>query len=81
MEATAQVATELAQSDAEIFSQLKSISAKSRDSIELRLKGGKAVAWGDAELTEEKATTLAALLTVSARHYDVSAPERPTTRQ
>lgn len=81
MKATAQVATELAQSDADIFRRVKSISAKSRDSIELNLKSGKTVAWGDAELTEQKARTLAALLTVSARHYDVSAPERPTTRE
>lgn len=81
MAATAQVATELAQSDADIFRRVKSISARSRDSIELTLKSGKTVAWGDAELTEQKARTLAALLTVSARHYDVSAPERPTTKE
>lgn len=81
VQAAAEVAADLAEVDPELLAQVKSISAKSKDSIELRLKGGKSVAWGDSEQTEQKARTLAALLSVSAGHYDVSAPERPTTRE
>ena len=79
--AGAMVASELASADPTLLERIKSISAKSQDSVELKLDGGKTVSWGGPEKTEQKAKTLLALLNVKASHYDVSAPERPTTRK
>lgn len=81
LEAAAQVADELASVDPEFFARVGSISAKSQDSIELTFDGNKTVVWGDSENTQQKVQTLDALLKVPARRYDVSAPERPTTRK
>lgn len=81
MEAAARVAADLADSAPELLSEVVKISAKSQDSITLSLRGNRTVTWGDSELTKQKAQTLGALLNVSARHYDVSAPERPTTKE
>ncbi len=81
VEAAAMVASELASADPTLLDRIKSISAKSQDSVELKLDGGKSVSWGGPEKTDQKVKTLLALLKVKATHYDVSAPERPTTRK
>lgn len=50
------------------------------DRIELQLPGDRKVMWGSADDSELKAEVLAALLSVEAQVYDVSAPNHPTTR-
>lgn len=56
------------------------VTAATPDSIVIELRGGAEVVWGSAEDSAEKATVIAALLTVSASVYDVSSPSHPTTR-
>lgn len=56
------------------------VTAETPDSIVIELRGGAEVVWGSAEESAEKATVIAALLTVSASVYDVSSPSHPTTR-
>lgn len=56
------------------------ISADTRDSIEVHLRGGRLVVWGSASQAQKKAEVLRVLLRqVTAQRYDVSAPEQPTT--
>jgi len=59
----------------------RSVSATSRDSVELTLESGAVVRWGDASESERKAEVLVALLRQPGRVYDVSAPGLPTIRQ
>ncbi|WP_034272834.1 cell division protein FtsQ/DivIB [Haloechinothrix halophila] len=54
------------------------VTAPSPVSVELRLRGGKVIQWGDAQQIERKSRVLAALLTRPGRVYDVSSPELPT---
>jgi len=52
------------------------------DEISLELRDGREVEWGSAERSEQKAEVLDQLLAaVDAKHYDVSVPGQPTTRQ
>ncbi|HMR49237.1 MAG TPA: FtsQ-type POTRA domain-containing protein [Arachnia sp.] len=50
------------------------------DRIELQLPEDRTVVWGSADDSELKSQVLAALLSVEAQVYDVSAPNHPTTR-
>lgn len=61
--------------------QLQSVSAASKDSIELDLTSGRTVVWGSAAKGERKLEVLRSLLRIDATRYDVSAPDQPTTRQ
>lgn len=54
------------------------VTAESPVSVELRLRGGKVIHWGDAEQIDRKSRVLAALLTRPGKVYDVSSPELPT---
>lgn len=76
-----------------ILSQLANASAKSRDTVELKLIDGRSVIWGNASDMELKAQVLEALLNaplptvpagkpapVPAKVFDVSAPRHPVTR-
>ncbi|WP_104111548.1 cell division protein FtsQ/DivIB [Arthrobacter sp. N199823] len=76
-----------------ILSQLANASAKSRDTVELKLTDGRSVIWGNASDMELKAQVLEALLNaplptvpagkpapVPAKVFDVSAPRHPVTR-
>jgi cell division protein FtsQ len=56
------------------------VNAASPDSIVIELRGGAEVVWGSAEKSDEKATVIAALLSISASVYDVSSPSHPTTK-
>jgi cell division protein FtsQ len=56
------------------------VNAASPDSIVIELRGGAEVVWGSAENSGEKATVIAALLSISASVYDVSSPSHPTTK-
>ncbi|MCF8529994.1 MAG: cell division protein FtsQ/DivIB [Candidatus Nanopelagicales bacterium] len=62
-----------------IAAKVVSISANSRDNVELLLKSGSTVRWGSSDEPLFKAQVLEALLTRRAEIYDVSAPEVPTT--
>jgi cell division protein FtsQ len=55
------------------------VVARTRDDVVLSLPGGATVQWGSAEESARKLEVLRALLRVGARHYDVSAPDLPTT--
>lgn len=77
--AVARVAADIADGDATLLRQTDTIRAETRDSIELDLSKDRTVVWGSAEQAEAKLSVLGPLLQISARSYDVSAPERPTT--
>ncbi|MCW5249309.1 MULTISPECIES: cell division protein FtsQ/DivIB [unclassified Streptomyces] len=64
-----------------VAQRTRKIRVRSYDDIALELDGGRTVAWGSAELGEEKARTLTALMkaTPKARHFDVSAPTAPAS--
>lgn len=77
--AAARVAADIAGSS--VAGDLQSITAETRDSIQLDLTEGRTVVWGSAEQSDAKLQVLVPLLEIDARSYDVSAPERPTTLQ
>jgi cell division protein FtsQ len=56
-----------------------SLSATTRDDVDLILRSGDEVRWGSADQAEMKAEVLRVLLKRKADMYDVSAPELPTT--
>jgi cell division protein FtsQ len=55
------------------------VTARSRDDVTLRLRGGTTVRWGSVEDSELKARVLTGLSAVNAKRIDVSAPLLPTT--
>lgn len=63
----------------DLRARLARLTASTRDDVELVLKSGATVVWGNAERSELKASVLTALLGRKAKRYDVSAPELPTT--
>lgn len=63
----------------DLRARLARLTASTRDDVELVLKSGATVVWGNADRSELKASVLTALLNRHARRYDVSAPELPTT--
>lgn len=63
----------------DLRSRVDRLRASTRDDVELVLKSGATVVWGNAERSELKASVLTALLGRHAKRYDVSAPELPTT--
>jgi len=64
----------------EVVAQVGRISAPTVAAITLTLTDGREVVWGTTDRTEEKALTLAALLTQPGRVYDVSSPDLPTVK-
>ena len=64
----------------EVAGQIGRVSAPSVASITLTLVDGRTVVWGTTDRTEEKAETLAALLTQPGSTYDVSSPDLPTVK-
>ncbi len=69
----------LASLPADLAPRVVSLSATTRDSVDLTLRSGDLVHWGSAEQAEAKAQVLRALMRRKADVYDVSAPEVPTT--
>ncbi|MCG2623855.1 cell division protein FtsQ/DivIB [Arthrobacter sp. I2-34] len=67
-----------------VLARLDHASANSVDSVQLQLKDGTSVLWGNAEQRELKAKVLEALLKadpeVPVQVFDVSTPTRPVTR-
>lgn len=64
----------------EVAAQVGRIAAPSVASITLTLTDGRTVIWGTNDRTDEKAETLAALLTQPGQTYDVSSPDLPTVK-
>lgn len=64
----------------ELLSQVARVQAKAVDRITLEMEEGELVVWGSAEQSALKADVLAALMSVDAKLYDVSAPSHPTTK-
>lgn len=60
--------------------RVETITAASRDSIQLKLSKGVTVIWGSSDDSELKAEVLTALMEQKAKVYDVSAPGTPATR-
>lgn len=60
---------------------VRSFEADAVDRISFTLSGKREVVWGSAEDSELKAEVLAALLSVDASVYDVSAPRNPITKK
>lgn len=69
----------LASLPAQLATATVSVSATSRDDVDLHLKSGVLVHWGSAEQAAAKSEVLLALMRHKADVYDVSAPELPTT--
>lgn len=69
----------LATLPADLARKVVSVSATTRDDIELTLRSGDVVRWGSADQPELKAEVLRALMQRKADVYDVAAPEVPTT--
>jgi len=80
LEAVTRVITYLRSKAHDLYAQITYVSAETQDSVRLRLTGKRTVVWGSAEHNEQKAVVLRPLLKVDAEHYDVSAPELPTTK-
>ncbi len=64
---------------ADLAPRVVTLSATTRDNVDLTLRSGALVHWGSAEQTDAKAQVLRALMRHKADVYDVSAPELPTT--
>lgn len=78
-EAVAAVVVEIGRRDAALRKEIESVTAGSKDSIELRLTGGRTVVWGSSADGRRKLEVLDPLLDIEATRYDVSAPDQPTT--
>lgn len=82
----AAIASVLATLPPDVLARMATASAKSPDSVELKLTNGKTVVWGNAADKELKAKVLAALLRKPddprnpVSIYDVSTPRHPFTR-
>jgi cell division protein FtsQ len=64
----------------ELMGEVRQISARSMDSIQLQLSGRRTVVWGSAAESDRKAEVVDVLLgTITASTYDVSVPDQPTT--
>ncbi len=69
----------LATLPADLAKRVVSASATTRDDVDLTLRSGDLVRWGNADHAAFKAEVLRALMRRKADLYDVSAPEVPTT--
>ena len=65
---------------AELLGKVAGITAVTRDDIVLTLKDRRRIVWGSADSSALKGQVALALLHVSARVYDVSSPQNPTSR-
>lgn len=59
---------------------IATVTAKTADSITLKLKNGDSIIWGSAEQSDLKVKVITALLKRKATVYDVSSPQNPATR-
>lgn len=80
LEAVASVIQVIEDEDPALRKQIQSISAATKDSIELDLTKGRSVVWGSRGDSKRKLGVLKPLLRIDAVRYDISAPDQPTTR-
>jgi cell division protein FtsQ len=78
-ESLASVVALIGRKDPGLREQVESVTAASKDSIELKLTKGRTVVWGSRDDGRRKLQVLTALLGLEASRYDVSAPDQPTT--
>ena len=78
-ESLASVVTLIGRKDPGLREQVESVTASSKDSIELKLTKGRTVVWGSRDDGGRKLQVLTPLLRLEASRYDVSAPDQPTT--
>ncbi|GLZ75369.1 cell division protein FtsQ [Actinorhabdospora filicis] len=78
--ATMGVLSVLSALDGELKRDLETIAAPSPTRIELRLRGGRTIFWGDATQNDAKSDVATVLLGRPGDHIDVSAPGVPTVR-
>lgn len=71
----------IATKEPELRDQVRSISAASKDSIEVGLTKDRTIVWGSVARGDRKLEVLRSLLGIDAARYDVSAPDQPTTRE
>lgn len=72
--------TVLDQLDDHLADRVTAVAADTPGSVELRLRGGTTVRWGDTDQAERKSEVLGALLSRPGEYYDVSSPELPTVK-
>lgn len=78
--ATTGVLSVLSALDGNLKRDLETIAAPSPTRIELRLRGGRTIFWGDATQNDAKSDVATVLLGRPGEHIDVSAPGVPTVR-
>lgn len=78
-EAVASVVVQIGRRDPALRKEIQSVSASSKDSIELTLTKDRTVVWGSSADGRRKLQVLTPLLQLEASQYDVSAPDQPTT--
>jgi cell division protein FtsQ len=79
-DALAEVAGVIRALPTELMGEVRQISARSMDSIQLQLSGRRTIVWGSAAESDRKAEVVDVLLgTITASTYDVSVPDQPTT--
>ena len=64
----------------EIRAQTDHIEVRGTDSIQIHLAKGGTIVWGSADESALKSKVATAMLNVKAKEYDVSSPQRPTSR-
>lgn len=78
---SARVIGNIRSGDPDLFGAIRHVNVGSKDSVELVLSKNRTVRWGSAAKSTQKLEVLEPLLDISARTYDVSAPEQPTTKK
>lgn len=76
--ATAAVLTVLSSLTPQLEDALVEVEAEAATRITLLLSDDRTIFWGDASRSDRKAEVATALLSLSERHFDVSAPDVPT---
>lgn len=80
--ATLAVSQSLDRLSPELLAKVRSVSARTQDSVVFTLKSGATVKWGSSENSEQKSEVLGVLLAhVKAHIYDVRAPDLPVTKK
>lgn len=79
-DALVEVAHVVAVLDPSIARKVARVEVASMDSISFVMRDGDLVRWGSAAQAARKAVVLKSLLGLRARTYDVTAPDRPTTK-
>lgn len=79
-DALTEVAAVVASLDPAIAHKVRTVEVASMDAIGFMMRNGDRVRWGSADGSPRKAEVLRSLLRLPASTYDVTAPDRPTTR-